>query len=175
MNAVDKDKEFSGTFQWSLKPLFVLANLIGLPLNGFTRNKRRRRFSIIFKLIIPISCCFVLMGNLVINGPQKLFSFDALKEKLRGRGHFESPFGYFKANPQGLIILVKDVMLKWFFAAVPLVHLVFFVTVLFTRKWKDVWTALDDIQKKMNLNEEFHRKCRKHCLLVILVLILVGQ
>ena len=123
-------------------------------------------------LSIVTFCLFILLSNVFVNGRQKLLNFEHLDKKL-GQNRPNSSFVYFKANPQGLIVLVKEIADKVFFAAVPLVHLVFLAMVLLTRKWTNLWAILNKIQRKMKLDPKFHQKCRKYCLAAALFLLLV--
>ena len=161
------------TFQWSLKPLLLIGNLIGLPFD-VPESKRRRRFPDAVRIVLVATfCCSVLMANLGING-SKLYDFRKLKQKLGNIDQFDSGFSYFMAKPTGLVILVKDLLKRWFFVAVPLVHLLFSVIILLPRNWTDLWTILETIQRKMKLDAKFHRTCRKFCLVALLFLFAVG-
>ena len=162
----------SSAFQWSLKPLFLLGNMIGVPINVSISNTRKSLISAIRFLVIASFCCFVLVANLVNNGT-KLINFKNLKIQSGNTDAFESPFIYFLANPQGLIVFVKDLMAKWFFASVPLVHLIFLISVMFSNNWADFFATLNKVQTNMKLGTKFHIKCRNHCLSAILLLILV--
>ena len=162
------------TFQWSLKPLILVGNLVGLPLNVAGTEGNRRRIADVIRLVLVASfCCFILVANLGLNG-RNLLDFKYLKRKLGNISGFDSPYEYFKANPQGLITLVRDLTNKWFFAAVPCIHFTFMAKLLLTRNWTDLWTIILRIQNKMKLDGTFHRKCRKHCIGAILYLVVVG-
>lgn len=161
-------KNLKESFQWSLKPLLFSLKFIGVYLDGPISNRLS-----FMRIILPMFCIFVLVSNVLINGPQG-FGMAHLKEKLNGLGKYDSPFIFFKSSPYALVILVKDIMCKFFFAAVPVIHLVFLATQLLTRKWTELWVILEKIQQKMKLDEIFHRKCRKQCFLAVFLLVLVS-
>ena len=158
-------------FQWSLKPLLFVSKCVGLPLRWPSFSRNRPSFvAAIHLLLILIVCLIVLGANAFINR-KRLIDFTDLKERLENISAFESPFVYFKANPHGLIVLINEMLDKFFFAAVPFIHLIFLITIAMTRNW----TGLLNILEKMKLDAQLHRKCRKHCIAATLVLLMVRQ
>ena len=168
-------KESRKTFQWSLKPLIIVTRLVGIPLEGPVTGSKCHRFFSIRLLSLVILSCFVLGLNLVINGHARLYDFSFIQKKIGDPGAFDSPFTYFKANPQGLIVLVKELIMKWLFACVPLVHLGFLVTLVFTREWNRLWGILQKIVNNMKLDEAFWKKCRNHGLVAALFLLMASN
>ena len=59
------------------------------------------------------------------------------------------------------------------FSAVPLIHLHFLSTALFTRLWNDLWKRFQWIHRELELSEIFHRRCRKMCWTVFFLFFLV--
>ena len=156
------------SFAWSLKPLdFASRVFVGVPLNFYN-------YKIHFKsrLCFILLGCFILLFHLLINGPRgfKISKFDWMAE----RENYRSPFIFFKDHPDAILQFTVDVTSILFFVSTSLIHLVFwFNTVLWSQKWQDLVFVLKEIQNKMNLSEGFYRKCRRHCMVALLVLILV--
>ena len=155
-------------FDWSLKPIVLIARfIIGAPLD-FTNKKK----NILLVIIIPLFGCFTLLCNILLNGPRGIntdnFKWSFIIEE------FESPYLLFKEHPDLMLQLVVDVTSICFFVVVPLVQLVFLFIVLFSQYWNRLTFSLVKAQKEMQLSENFHRKCRKRCIVSILLLILVS-
>ena len=164
----------SSTFNWSLKPLLFVTNLVGLPLVGSA--KKIGRLSNFVRLLV-VSClgCFILLTNIFINGRHRFIIFEKTTEIFAKKEKYESGFGFFKDNPHGLIVVVRETLVKWFFISVPLIHIAFLGMLLFTKNWVELWSILIKIQRKMNLGDRFHCKCRKHCVAVIILLLMVSK
>ena len=150
-------------FGWSLKPLVVCLKFVGIPTNFSNANKSSTKFVLIFLVIV--------IANVVINCPRGVDArqLDFMKEVL----NFDSPFLYFRANPQGLILLVTAIAEIIFFCYVPVIHVAFLLTVLFDPNWKKIVGLLEKIQLEMKLSEEFHKKCRLQCNFALVQLFLV--
>ena len=73
-----------------------------------------------------------------------------------------------------MLQLAVDITQIFFFVALLLIHFILIVTMIArTRKWNRLVRILKKIRKEMNLGEEFYRKCRRFCIIAILLLFLV--
>ena len=155
-------------FDWSLKPLMTSLNFLGIPMN-FTKNGDSPK---IITLFVAIFGCCIVGANFFLNGQRgiEIDQLDFMKEVY----NFESPFLYFEKNPHGLIKLVKLISEMIFFCYVPFIHAIFMLTVLFDANFKKLIGLLEKIQRKMKLDEEFHRKCRRHCFAALISLSIVS-
>ena len=153
--------------EWSFKPLtFVMRFVAGVPLH-FTKNKP----SITIRLLILLIGIFVLLFNAIINGPR---GFGITRFCwMCNIGDYESPFLYFKDNPDAVLQFSVDVSFILIFVAVPLIHLVFMVTVLLSKNWTNMVASLKEIENKMEPSPQFYRKLRLYCLVALLHMILV--
>ena len=154
-------------FQWSLKPLSTCLKFVGVPLNFSSTkiNAGSVKFVVIFVVIV--------MANLSINGPRgvEVIQLDFMKQVR----NFDSPHLYFKANPFGLIKLVRVISGMIFFCYVPVIHFAFMTTVLCHPSWKKLIVLLEKIQMEMKLDEKFHKKCRRQCYLALVYLLVVSR
>ena len=156
-------------FDWSVKPLTIFLKFLGIPLN-LTKKQSWPKIDAIF---VSVFGCCIIGANFALNGQRgiEIDQLDFMKEVQ----NFESPFLYFKKNPHGLIKLVKLISEMIFFCYVPFIHVVFICTVLFDSNWKTLNVLLEKIQRKMKLDEEFHRKVRWHCFGALIFLFLVRK
>ena len=154
-------------FNWSLKPLFYITRiLIGAP------SSLTQIYSI-KSLLFLLFGCFILLLNLLINGPRNI---DIERfEWMETFQFFDNGWQYFEHYPEALLELVTDVTYIIFFLAIPLIHLIFLLKVFLSRMWTSLSASLQKIQIEMELNAEFHRKYRRRCLVALLFLILVKQ
>ena len=166
--SVDKNN----IFDWSLKPLDFCARIfVGIPLDfGITNQSSLPTFLQIAFLLLAI---LNIILNLLINGPRgiDIANFEWM-EKIK---EYDSPFIYFRENPDYLLQLVIDTTSIIFYLTVPLMHLVFLVTVFLSRKWRDLVEILQEIQNEVELNKEFHQKCRRRCIIALLLSFLVKK
>ena len=150
--------ENENSFNWSLKLLTWITRFsVGTSID-FTNNKRRCiRFSVF--------CigCFILLANILINGPRgiNIAKFKWM-EKIQ---HFESPFGYFKENPDDLLQFVIDIATIALFVAVSLIQIIFLVATYLSHNWILLASNLLIIKKEMNTSLEFQRNCRNRCII----------
>lgn len=151
-------------FHWSLQPLIVCMKFaLGLNLDVVQESAFPIRF-------IPAFGFFVILGNLVINGPCSFYS----KIQFEREGHFyDSPFLRVSEQAFSLVSLIMELTGTILFLALPTIHIVFMINVLLKRNWKDLWVCLQKIQNEMSLNYIFHQKCRKVCFTAILFILLV--
>ena len=156
-------------FDWSLKPLTVCLAFFGIPLNF---NKKGMSPKIVAIFVSIFGCC-IIGANFFFNG-QRGLEIEQL-EFMKEVQNFESPYTYFKFNPYGLIKLIKYISEMIFFCYVPFIHFVFIATVLFDPNWKKLIGLLEKIQRKVELDDEFYRKCRRHCFAALITLLLVSK
>ena len=161
-STADEQKQF----QWSLKPLTVCMKFVGIPLS-FSRSPKSKSSAKCIVIFLAI-----VTANLTINGPRgvEIVQLDFMNNVQ----NFDSPFLYFKENPQGLIKLVKVISEMIFFCYVPIIHVAFLVTVLFDPNWKKLIGLLEKIQTEMKLDEKFHQKCRRQCYLALFQLLMAS-
>ena len=154
------------SFHWSLRPLEFFLKCVGIPLSLSKKG-------IWPKMMIATFGLCIIGANFAFNGQRgiEIDQLDFMKEVQ----NFDSPFLYFKKNSFGLIKLVKLVSEMIFFCYVPFIHVVFMLTVLFDPNWKKLIILLEKIQRKMKLDEEFHRKCRRLCFAALISLFIVSK
>ena len=162
---MDKEEK-KKSFGWSLKPTELMARFaIGAPIEFIEKS---------FKPVDLISFLlgfFIFLANLLINGPRTInaSNFDWM-ENIK---YFESPFLYFKDYPDTILQLVMDVTSICFFVAVPLIHFIFLITILWSPEWKDLLSKLQIIQQEMKLSKKFHKIGRQRSTVALLIGILV--
>ena len=144
--------------------------LVGIPLDFSIQSKNQSPR--LMKWLVPLFGLTIVVANFVFNGSRGI-EIDQLKF-MNNVQDFESPFTYFKFNPFGIVKLVKLMSEMIFFCYVPFIHVAFMATVLFDPNWKKLVVLLEKIQREMKLDEEFHRKCRLHCLIALLSLLAVS-
>ena len=162
------DDKKMNNFDWSLQPLTLCLKFLGIPLN-FTKKGTSPNIVAILVSIFG----FCIIGANFFNG-QRGIEIDQL-EFMKKVHEFDSPFLYFKKNMYGLIKLVKLISEMIFFCYIPFIHFVFILTVLFDPNWKKLIGLLKKIQRKMKLDAEFHRKCRRHCFAALIFLSVVSK
>ena len=159
-----KANQFRYTFDWSLKPFTSLMKLLlGLNVDAVQQ-------SLSVRLTIPAIGFFVIICHLVINGPCGVYSSTVSSADWKV---YDSAFTFVSANPKAMAALVGDICRIAFFLVTPVIHIVLMAHVLLTNHWKDLWLTLKKIQNKMNLDKDFYRKCRCHCFIALVLLLLV--
>ena len=151
-------------FEWSLKPLDFITKFSV----GFTFNVSNNTH-VSIRLILFAFGCFIILMNLLINGPRGLNinSFEWVEEIQNN----ERPlFSFF---PDALLQCVVDVTTTTFWVSISLIHIIFLTTVLFSRKWTDLMQSLVEIENEMQFSEEFYVKCRKHYTMALVIFLLV--
>ena len=159
-------------FNSNLNPLSTCLELVGIPLNSFTKKNREKcAGKVVFLLVAIVS------ANLFINGPRGL-EIDRLKflEKIYADDapFNDSPYLYLKLNPFAIVKLVKIIAEMIFFCYVPFIHFTFVAMIFFDPNWKKLIGLLDKIQREMKLNDEFHCKCSRICLAALFQLVIVS-
>ena len=165
---MDSKKEKQNSFNWNLKLVEWIARFtIGAPIG---LNKSIYSSLPIFLIVLFLGC-FIFFANLLINGPRgiNISNFEWMKETQK----FESSFLYFKMYPDAILQFVMDFTNTCFFLAIPLIHIVFLITILWSHKWKDLVFKLKLIQQEMKLSDKFHKKCRQCSIVALLIGILV--
>ena len=161
-------------FNWSLKPLKTFLQCVGIHLN-WKKKKPPIKVLIIFLAIV--------LANLISNGSRGIensrFKFmsgiySAQYIFRDTEDKYGSPFYYLKINRFAIVKLVGIIAGMAFFCYVPFIHVAFVVTILFDPNWKKLIRLLDNIQRKMKLDEEFHRKCRRICFVALFQLGIVS-
>ena len=160
-------------FDWSLYPLSVCLLFVGFPLK-WSAKKQKKLTGISLVLLVAI-----VSANLLINGPRGIemgrFKF---MEKIHENGirqFKDSPFLFLKYNPFAIVKLVGIIADMAFFCYVPFVHVTFFAMILLNPNWKKLIGLLEKIQRDMKLDEEFHRKCRRMCVVALFHLATVSE
>ena len=156
------------SFAWSFKPLTILTRfIVGISLD-FKQSKRLKGMG----FIVLLFGVFILTFNILVNAQRgiELKKFSKMKTNVQ---NFESPFLFFKEHPDALLQFVVDCTTIMFWVAIPLIQLVFFFTILFTRKWKILTLVLKKIKTRMELSVKIFRSCRKSCMAAIFLLALV--
>ena len=157
------------SFDWSLAPLkWVTRFTVGASID-FVNEKKRP--SISTRLIFVLLGCFALFSNLLINGPRgiNISNFDWMTRIQ----NFESPYLYFKEDPDALLQFVLDVTSICFFVAIPLMQIIFLASALFGNDSNQSIHNLMLIQKHFKLSSKFYQKSRNLCIVALLVLFLV--
>lgn len=115
---------------------------------------------------------FVIVSNLAINGSFiKIFYF---VKRMDEEDESDSPWANFFWNPQILLEFTRFYSALAFFCYVPVIHFLFFVTVLLSPRWKNLLDTFQNIHNSMKLTELFYRKCRRLCSFSLLLLVLVN-
>ena len=157
-------------FEWSLQPLSVCLKFVGIPIRFSNKSKPTTSRFMIVSLVTILGCC-IIAANVIINGPRGI---EVVRLKwMENIQNYQSPFLYFKENPFGIIKLVKIIYDMIFFCYVPFIHATFLISILFDGSWKKLILILEKINREMKLSEEFHRNCRKQCLMVLFVYIIL--
>lgn len=157
-------------WDWSLKPLSICMQLVGINLIGPSSYSAKNVAMVNF-LILTLLGVAIFLLNLVTNGPRLLylFRFDFIEST---KGCEISPWACTSLSPELLIKLVYHVARILLVSFMPIIHIVFALST-FSPNWRNLWATLNEIQLKINLNAEFHKTCRKKCLLAMLFLLLV--
>ena len=160
------NEEQKKSFGWSLKPTKQMARFaVGAPIE-FIGNTFKPVY--LFNIILGF---FIFLANLLINGPRTInaSNFEWMKETQK----FDSPFLFFVGYPDAILQFVMDVTSICFFLAVPLIHVICLITILWSPKWKDLVFKLQLIQQELQLSAKFWQKCRQRSIIALLIGILV--
>ena len=163
------------SFGWSLNPLEWVTRLaVGTSINVFHTkcfsSARNIYWSPISLGFILLFGCSIIIANLVINGPRgiNIFNFDWMKRIQ----NYDSPFLYFKDEPDAILQFVMDVTSICFFIALPLIQFIYLWTSR-SSNWTRLILSLKMIKNEMKLSNQLYQKCRNKCIISILLLILV--
>lgn len=152
------------SFQWSFKPLILCMKFVGIRLDSTKSSK-----SVLVKIWTPFLGLIIVFLNVSVNHAIFVGKFNFMSFAADS----ESSAEFFRKYPNGLIELVKGVAVISLFTLTPLVHLIFISNELMARQWDIMWDVLQKIQAKLHTG--FHRKCRKHCFVVLCLLVLVSR
>ena len=159
-------KKEKRNFDWSLNPILLsMKFLAGAPVE-ITRVASKKSFA--SNCITTFLGFLILVSNILINGPRALNTNRFFW--MKAVENFDSPFTFFRDFPDALLQFVVDVTTIIFFVVVPLIHFVFLVVLILSKQWTDLVLSLKDIETQMKLSEKFHLKCRKKCVVVLLLL-----
>ena len=163
----------STSFEWSLKPVLICTKFLGI---RFPANSNG--FIYLASIIARSLACLVFIFNLLVNGQMVVYYF--------------KNFSFFDESAVNVTELLEEMETKSernlirnqafvtcftifiCFSYVPLIHLYFMSTSIFyPRLWGDLWARLQSIQRELDLDGIFHRRCRKTCCAVSLLFLLV--
>lgn len=164
-------------FRWSLLPLVIFMKVFGMKLDDHSEEKRLPIKKII-SCLNQIVGFAILVSNLYIN-------FMSMKHDLQIKSELFINEDRIKFNLFGLQDGEIEMHAKFsffyiegplfeHFVQVALVsgnHFFFFLALLLTDKWYNVYCLLIEIQQKLRLNNDFHRECRNRCLQAICLVI----
>lgn len=160
-------------FDWSLKPLIGLMKFLsGVNLHI---SKDSTSNSVMKNVLFTSWAAFIIVSNIFINGSyiESHHAWAVLPTITNAAS--DSPWATFFWNPQALFEFTCYYSSVFFFLFVPAIHLIFFVTVLFSSRWKDLLGTFQDIYRRVKLAEYFYRRCRRLCCFLILLLVLVNE
>ena len=123
--------------------------------------------------IVLLFGVFILTFNILVNAQRgiELKKFSKMKTNVQ---NFESPFLFFKEHPDALLQFVVDCTTIMFWVAIPLIQLIFFITIMMSQKWQDLVKNLRKVEKEMKLSSLVFRNCHKGCISALFLLILVS-
>ena len=150
---------------WSLNPVVVLMKICGIPTNFELANKigctAHRVFFYYFWRILSFIClllnCFFQNYNLV----QEMKTVSICSS---------FSFDYWKLIPFDFAELARVCLEPIYITGIPLV---FSFQFYFTGKLQKIWNSILKFDEKLSLPSSFYRKCRKRCLLLIAISLLV--
>lgn len=150
-------------FEWSWKPLILVTRILGLKLDHDTTPRSAGPDGFLW-----ILSCFYLLGNLSFNGLATWCNAGVALRKLFCI-YFISPYELAVTCAKEVLGTVIHLALV---AGIPCAFL--FITLL-TNRWRLLWENLQRINKDMNLSESFHRRCRTHSYVALLLLFVVSK
>ena len=142
-------------FDWSLKPVILALNGLGIPLDVTGKTSPNVRLAIL------LLGCFTLTINVTLH----LMSFSVTV------GNFINCSANENATRSIINYGIGHAVHGFFVAGV---QLAFVVVVLFTDRWKDVWDSLQVVQNEMNLGYKFHFSTRIQCIIALALISMVG-
>ena len=155
------------TFDWSLKPLmFAMRLVIGCNL------KDAKRENVVVRFFVPALGLFYIIAHFIVNGPCALFSETAYFNSFKVVEN-ENPLAIIPIDREDVLHFVFDSVKLTTFSLTLLIHLIFMANLLLTKKWNYLWKILQKIQTQMKLDDEFHKKLRRRCLVAFSIFILV--
>ena len=156
-------------FQWSLKPIFILAQCCGIPFKETPKDKPKGKgfwivHTIVFLVGISIFLTQIFKLQLSVMDVKQTIPEDA---RL---AHVSNSVLYTQMHK----------FLRFCIAFFPNVlqmttYLALFIFANITSKWSAVWSALEEIQNEFDLNYDFHQKARRKCYIGPLLFFLVNE
>ena len=153
-------------FQWSLKPIFILAQLIGFAMTETSRVQNKRiKCKIVHTTVFLVGCTALIINSYkILKFTPKFYTPQELNLQIdttTKMSHF----------------LIKDLiflLLYGIYVTQMIAHLVLFILCHFTEKWRNMWSALKKIRNDFGLSRKFHQKVRRKCYIGLLLLLLVN-
>ena len=136
-------------FDWSLGPIITFMKVLGIQLVA--------EQNYIVRLLFLIFGSAVLLSNILINGLS--FVSNVLRDLSKDQA------------AASLLNTIVGHFAHVFFVMGS--HIAFSIFLIASRRWRDLWVALRNIQNTMKLSEQFFVQCRKHCYFAVFLLILV--
>ena len=146
-------------FRWSLAPIIYLMRALGIEMDTSSWFSRLG----IGLLGLPVFLCNFIVNVIWIAWNFEEFLGNIEKESIKSEQERKNELIYHLAPS---IRCVADAILQ---TSVPLI----FNILMYTPKWKNLWLCLDKIQKEFQLDETFHRQCRRQCYIGLALLLLV--
>ena len=156
--------------EWSLKPFLIsMKFILGLDFTNVSNLNCVRPVG----FLIPAIGFFVSIFFLVVNGPCGLYSYKKENDDDKKFFDYDAPQNR-SEEWHGKVKFIHDIIRFPLFLSSPTIHLVFMIKVLFTNRWRNLWGLLQTIHRKMQLDEQFNRKCRRHCFIALSLLVMVN-
>ena len=147
------ESNLKANFNWSLKPIIFLAKFLGIQLDRGNNCRKSQIF--LFSLAVIV---FLVTSLHFIYFKIMMFHFESHVSTER------------KKVLTYLGIKISRILKDFFRLAIPIS---LFVCFSFTKTAKKIWATLEEIQRDLQLTEDFHRKVRKQCYIGIFALFLV--
>lgn len=151
---------------FSLNPLIICLKFAGIDMLFCTQRSVKANL-----LFYTLSAAIFFM-NLITNGPRFLYliRFDFFKA-----AHYceESSWVCLEKNPAFLVKFSFDLAGILLTCYIPVIHFAFFIMTTVLPFWRNISSTINTIQLDMVLDKRFYKTCRKKCLLVTFLLVLV--
>ena len=155
-------------FEWSLKPLVYFTRIFVGTVLDLSESKTSTGVKVLGFLFGFI----ILLSNILINGLRgvNVKNFEWILRYLI-EGPYE--FNIFSIYPDALLQFVVDISFTTFWIYIPILHFIFLLIIFSGKSWTRLSSQLAKIQKNMELSNTFYQKCRKYCLIALLLQLLV--
>ena len=164
METTPKLSEKKMSIRWSLNPVVVLMKICGIPTYIEPRNKSCTVPRVIFDYFWRILSfiCFLLNSFFQI--------YNLIQEMKTVSVCSSFSFDYWKLIPFDFAELARVCLEPIYITGIPFV---FSFQFYFTGKLQKIWNSILKFDEKLLLPSSFYRKCRKRCLLLIAISLLV--